>query len=180
MLDKICVLRRSGGTPRPLRQNDKTRRDEGTSEAQRIRYHLVEDLGVDFNSVQCRGSWDGPYMHGETMSFSTETAWYRCTEVEDLIRERYPSIQIYFICEEPGMCIYEKNSSEHFPEDYVIDYEGGDVYYFSEDEALEELSELFGVDFQNMDEALVLVEEHNDDADNENDNIWVHKFETVD
>ncbi len=78
------------------------------------------------------------------------------------------------------MCIYEKNSSEHFPEDYVIDYESGDVYYFSEDEALEELSELFGVDFQNMEEALVLVEEHNDDPDNENDNIWVHKFETVD
>ena len=141
--------------------------------------NLVEDLGVDFNTVQCRGSWDGPYMHGETMSFSTETAWYRCTEVEDLIREKYPSIQIYFICEEPGMCIYEKNSSEHFPEDYVIDYEGGDVFYFSEEEALEELSELFGVDFQNMEEALVLVEEHNDDPDNENDNVWVHKFETV-
>ena len=35
---------------------------------------------------------------------------------------------------------------------------------------------MFWVDFQTMDEALVLVEEHNDDADNENDNIWVHKF----
>ena len=142
--------------------------------------NLVEDLGVDFHSVQCRGSWDGPFMHGDTMSFSTETAWYRCTEVEDLIKEKYPSVQIYFICEEPGMAIYEKNSSEHFPEDYVINYEGGDVYYLCEEEALEELSEVFGVDFQTIDEALVLVEEHNVSEGNENDNIWVHKFEIVD
>ncbi len=31
-----------------------------------------------------------------------------------------------------------------------------------------------------MDEAMVLVEEHNDSEDNENDNIWVHKFEMID
>jgi hypothetical protein len=78
------------------------------------------------------------------------------------------------------MAIYEKNSSEHFPEDYVIQYERGDVFYLCEEEALEELSEVFGVDFQTIDEALVLVEEHNVSEGNENDNIWVHKFEIVD
>ena len=40
--------------------------------------------------------------------------------------------------------------------------------------------EVFGVDFQTIDEALVLVEEHNVSEGNENDNIWVHKFEIVD
>ena len=44
--------------------------------------NLVEDLGVDFNTVQCRGSWDDLTMEGETLRFCTETAWYRCTEVE--------------------------------------------------------------------------------------------------
>jgi hypothetical protein len=39
---------------------------------------------------------------------------------------------------------------------------------------------VFGVDFQTIDEALVLVEEHNVSEGNENDNIWVHKFEIVD
>ena len=58
--------------------------------------------------------------------------------------------------------------------------EGGDVNYLCEEEALEELSEVFGVDFLTMDEALVLIEEHNDSEDNENDNIWVHKFEMID
>ena len=36
----------------------------------------------------------------DILSFTTETAWYRCTEVEDLIKEKYPSIDIAFRCEE--------------------------------------------------------------------------------
>ena len=82
--------------------------------------NLVEDLGVDFNTVQCRGSWDDPTLENTVLRFSTETAWYRCTEVEDLIREKFPSIEIFFICEEPGMCIYEKNSNVYFDEDYAF------------------------------------------------------------
>ena len=140
--------------------------------------NLVEDLGVDFNTVQCRGSWDGLSMDSEILSFWTETAWYRCTEVEDLIKEKYPSIEIYFKCEEPGMCIYEKNNDEFFPEDYLIDYAGGDVYYMSEEETLNELSEFFGIDFADIAEALILVEEHNENDDD--DPIYVHKFELVD
>ena len=142
--------------------------------------NLVEDLGVDFNTVQCRGSWDDLYMDEEILCFTTETAWYRCTEVEDLIKEKYPSIDIAFRCEEPGMCIYEKNNNVFFPEDYVIDYSGGDLYYMTEQEALQELSDVFGVDFADIDEAMILVEEHNDKEDNDDDQIYVHKFELVD
>ena len=47
--------------------------------------NLVEDLGVDFNKVQCRGSRDGLELDGGVLRFLTATAWYRCTEVEDLI-----------------------------------------------------------------------------------------------
>ena len=141
--------------------------------------NLVEDLGVDFNTVQCRGSWDGLTLEGETLRFWTETAWYRCTEVEDLIREKYPSIEIFFLCEEPGMCIYEKNSDIYFSEDYIVDYSAGDTYYLSESEILSELSDEFGVDFADIDEALILVEEHNDKEDNDDDQIYVHKFELV-
>ena len=39
--------------------------------------NLVEDLGVDFNTVQCRGSWDDPTLENTVLRFSTETAWYR-------------------------------------------------------------------------------------------------------
>ena len=49
--------------------------------------NLVEYLGVDFNNVQCRGSWDRLELDDDILSFTTETAWYRCTEVEDLIKK---------------------------------------------------------------------------------------------
>ena len=142
--------------------------------------NLVEDLGVDFNTVQCRGSWDDPTLENSVLRFSTETAWYRCTEVDDLIREKYPSIEIFFICEEPGMCIYEKNSDVYFDEEYILDYYAGDTYYLSEAEMLSELSDEFGVDFADINEALILVEEHNNKDENDDDQIYVHKFELVD
>ena len=142
--------------------------------------NLVEDLGVDYNTVQCRGSWDGLGFDGEILRFWTETAWYRCTEVEDLLREKYPLICICFKCEEPGMGIYEKNDERYFTEEYVIDYAAGDIWYLSEEEALRELSDEFGVDFANMDEALTIVDEHNDKDDNDDDQIYVHKFELID
>ena len=78
------------------------------------------------------------------------------------------------------MCIYEKNSDVYFSEDYIVDYSAGDTYYLSEDELLSELSDEFGVDFADIDEALILVEEHNDKDGNDDDQIYVHKFELVD
>lgn len=142
--------------------------------------NLVEDLGVDFNKVQCRGSWDGLELDRGVLRFCTETAWYRCTEVEDLIKEKYPSMEIFFLCEEPGMCIYEKNSDAYFDEEYIVDYSAGDRYYLSEAGALNELSEVFGIDFADIEEAMILVEEHNDKEENDDDQIYVHKFELVD
>ena len=138
--------------------------------------NLVEDLGVDFNTVQCRGSWDDLYMDEEILCFTTETAWYRCTEVEDLIKEKYPSIDIAFRCEEPGMSIYEKNNNVFFPEDYIVDIEDDDTYYLMESEALQVLSDFFGIDFKDIDEAMVLVQENNDKDDGR---VWVNKYEFI-
>lgn len=138
--------------------------------------NLVEDFGVDFNTVQCRGSWENLDFDGNVLSFYTETAWYRCTEVEDLIKEKYPSIEIAFRCEEPGMAIYEKNSNVFFPEEYMVDFEDDDTNYCGETEALEVLSDYFGVDFMDMDEAMILVKENNEKDDGR---VWVNKYELV-
>ena len=102
--------------------------------------------------------------------------WYRCTEVEDLIKEKYPSIDIAFRREEPGMCIYEKNNNVFFPEDYIVDIEDDDTYYLMESEALLTLSDFFGIDFKDMDEAMILVQENNDKDDGR---VWVNKYEMV-
>lgn len=134
-------------------------------------------LGVDAESVACRGSWDGLYLSDDILTFTTETAWYRCAEVEDLIKERYPSIQIAFRCEEPGMAIYEKNSSVFFPEDYMIDIENEDTSYLSAEAALDKLSDYFGLDFKDMEEAMVLVQENNEKDEGQ---VWVCRYEMVD
>ena len=63
------------------------------------------------------------------------------------------------------MAIYEKNNNVFFPEDYVVDYEDDDIYYLMENEALQSLSDFFGIDFKDMDEAMILVRENNDKDD---------------
>lgn len=138
--------------------------------------NLVEDLGVEYGKVSCRGSWDSLDFDGDVLSFVAECAWYRCTEVEDLIKEKYPSIEIYFRCEEPGMAIYQKNDDTFFPEDYIVDFEDEDTLYLSEEDTLAQLSDFFGVDFKDMDEAMILVRENND---NDDGRVWVNKYELV-
>ena len=139
--------------------------------------NLVEDLGVEYGKVSCRGSWDGLDFDGDVLSFTAECAWYRCTEVEDLIKQMYPSIEIYFRCEEPGMAIYEKNSNVFFPEDYIVDIEDDDTSYCTEAGALTLLSDFFGIDFVDMEEAMVLVQEHNEKEETQ---VWVNRFQLVD
>ena len=50
----------------------------------------------------------------------------------------------------------------------------------AEAEVLTELSDEFGVDFADIDEALILVEEYNNKDENEDNQIYVHKYELVD
>ena len=70
----------------------------------------------------------------------------------------------------------EKNNNVFFPEDYIVDIEDDDTYYLMEDEALQVLSDFFGIDFKDMDEAMVLVQENNDKDDGR---VWVNKYEFV-
>jgi len=46
-----------------------------------------------------------------------------------------------------------------------------------ESEALQTLSDFFGIDFKDMDEAMILVRENNDKDDSR---VWVNKYELVD
>lgn len=72
--------------------------------------------------------------------------------------------------------IYEKNNNVFFPEDYIVDIEDDDTYYLIESKALLTLSDFFGIDFKDMDEAMILVRENNDKDDGR---VWVNKFEFV-
>ena len=145
--------------------------------------NLVADLGKDWKDVGCRGTWSFLELLDEnTLKFNTETAWYRCTEVDDLIMKKYPSIDITFQCVEGGMVIYETNDEEgrYFPERYMIDVEDSDTQYFDlKEDALDFLEEFFGIDFKNMSEALEVTEEYDNNEANDCNRIWIHEFEIV-
>ena len=57
-----------------------------------------------------------------------------------------------------------------------MDIEDDDTYYLMENEALQTLSDFFGIDFKDMDEAMILVRENNDKDDGR---VWVNKYEFV-
>lgn len=85
---------------------------------------LVDALGKDWNKVSCRGDWANLEMDGETLKFTTETAWGPCNETFDLVCEKFPSLCYYYQTEEPGMGIYETNDCEgrYFPTNSVSRY----------------------------------------------------------
>ena len=82
---------------------------------------LVKALGKDPDEVMCRGEWSDLERQGDTLRMTFETAWTPCHEVTDLLKEKFPSIRIYYKAVEPGCEVYLKNDAEgkYFPETAV-------------------------------------------------------------
>ena len=145
---------------------------------------LVKRLGKDPQSVYCRGSWSNLTLSEEgVLRFDTEHAWSRPDEVEELIREVYPSISIYFLEEELGMDIFQTNdeSGEYFKQQIIIDEESEGMEYYTEEEAFKRISELTGKTVTTWEEAdfhLSTLNEAQDDAGGEG-HVWIHKADIV-
>ena len=70
---------------------------------------LVKALGKDPDEVMCRGEWSDLERQDDTLRMTFETAWTPCYEVTDLLKEKFPSIRIYYKAVEPGCEVYLKN-----------------------------------------------------------------------
>lgn len=94
----------------------------------------MDALGKDWDKVSCRGDWANLEMVGETLRFTTETAWGPCNETFDLVCEKFPSLRYYYQTEEPGMGFYETNDSEgkYFTDKYIVDLCTAKGKYFCE------------------------------------------------
>ena len=55
-----------------------------------------------------------------------------------------------------------------------MDIEDDDTYYLMESGVLQTLSDFFGIDFKDMDEAIILFRGNND---NDDVRVWVNKYE---
>lgn len=85
---------------------------------------LVSILGGDWEKIYCRGQiLDYGYENG-ILTFNTETAWGEMSETRHFVMSKFPSLEIYFQTEEPGMCIFQTNDAkrEYFPEKWLLDW----------------------------------------------------------
>ena len=145
---------------------------------------LVKSLGSDPQSVYCRGEWkDLDMTDDETLMFNTEHAWSRPSEVEELIKKKYPGLEVYFLEEELGMDIFQTNDEfgRYFTETIIIDDEADGMEYYSEEDALRRLSELKGETITNWEDAEAFVVALNA-AQDENGGAghgWLHRADFV-
>lgn len=138
---------------------------------------LVVALGGDWKNTRCRGSITDVQFDGKVLSLSTETAWAPCTEVFELIRNKFPSINYYYFAEECGMEIYETNDSAGmFFEDRVIvevyskQTDWTTEYFTSKTEAYKWLETTFDCSVTNDQDVANLSE----DLEAESEDYYVH------
>jgi len=101
--------------------------------------NLVHALGGDWEKTYCRGHILDYSLENGILKINTETAWGEMSDVRHFIEQKYPSLQIFFQTEEPGMCIFQTNDTtgEIFPERWLLDWndEKANLYlweYFGE------------------------------------------------
>ena len=76
--------------------------------------NVLTQHGFNYEDYPCRGYIEYIDMEDETsISISTETAWGPMHEMWHAVFDKYyPSIEVEYISEEPGMCLYETNRTD--------------------------------------------------------------------
>ena len=82
--------------------------------------NLVHKLGGDWEKYRCRGEITDYFLDGNVLTINQETAWCEQEGLRQIIEEKFPSIKVYFMEEEPGCGVFYTNDSsgEYFPERY--------------------------------------------------------------
>lgn len=113
---------------------------------------LITELGGNREDYYCKGEWACLERQGDTIKFSTESAWQPPFDTIGLLQEKFPSLSFYFIAEEPGCEVFLKNDKEgkYFPENYLLflvlpdNREGEGVRFQSKAVAYQYISEKTG------------------------------------
>ena len=79
--------------------------------------NLINKLGGDYNKCDCRGEIVDYDLTDGVLTIYQQTAWCEQEDVRYAIAERFPSLSIYFLEEEPGLDVYYTNDEyrEYFP-----------------------------------------------------------------
>ena len=140
--------------------------------------NLVTLLEADWNKVYCRGSWSDLEYDGEILRFNTETAWGPMGEVFRLIKKTYPSLHIYYSCEEDGNCVYCSNdvNGRYFHDRYKVETKCQTEYFATLDALCDHVSEIVGKDLKTMEEVNAVIETWNNATDDYDEMIYLNEF----
>ena len=86
--------------------------------------NLVHTLGGDWEKIYCRGEILDYSLDNGILTMNTETAWGEMSDTRHFVMSKFPSLEIFFQTEEPGMCIFQTNDAkgEYFPEKWLLDW----------------------------------------------------------
>lgn len=144
--------------------------------------NLVTLLGGSWEKVFCRGWWSNLRKNCDdgALRFDTESAWAELKDVRQFLQSKYPSLNIYFQSEEPGMAIYETNDGdgEYFPERIKVDHrEDGDEYFETWEEVYEHVTGITGVCVSSYGELCAATKAYN--KEHPENCIYFNEFKTV-
>lgn len=107
--------------------------------------NLVDRLGGDWTTFNCRGEITGYGLDGNVLMINHYTAWCEQSGVRETIERAFPSIKVYFRESEPGMDIYFTNDTTgmYFPEHYCLDsFDNAPEYFMTIEEAARHVAEI--------------------------------------
>ena len=94
-----------------------------------------------------------------------------------IIKEKLPSIKVYFQEEEPGCELYVTNSFTHFPERYLLDSYNEPLYFLTINEAAKCVSDIVG---HSVEPSVETIDQALEDylTEHESDDTWYsfHEF----
>jgi hypothetical protein len=109
---------------------------------------IINYLGGNWENYRCRGHILDYQIEsdGSMVTIYQETAWCEQEGFREFIEEKFPSINVYYLEEEPGCDVYYTSdaSSEYFPERYFLDNYEEPLYFETIEEAAECVSSIVG------------------------------------
>lgn len=86
--------------------------------------NLVHTLGGDWEKIYCRGEILDYSLDNGILTMNTETAWGEMSDTRHFVMSKFPTLEVFFQTEEPGMCIFQTNDAkgEYFPEKWLLDW----------------------------------------------------------
>ena len=86
--------------------------------------NLVSILGGDWEKIYCRGHILDYSLQEDILRMNVESAWGEMDETRHFLQTTFPTLEIYFQTEEPGMCIFQTNdgTGAYVPERWLLDW----------------------------------------------------------